>query len=116
MAYQAGFAVGDNIGLVYGMAPKRNTWEARIYWQHVEQYALDPNLLDSDFFEGRGNLQGLYVAVAYSFTDAVIGTIRYGHADRIDKNLGSGGFNADLPLPNPIQKYDLIQADLTLKF
>ena len=42
------------------------------------------NLIDSDFFEGRGNLEGFYTSFAYSFTDAIIGTIRYGYANRID--------------------------------
>ena len=56
-AYQVGVAYG-NLGLVYGQTSKKNTWEARVYWQHVEQYAADVNLLDSDFFEGRANLEG----------------------------------------------------------
>jgi polyhydroxyalkanoate synthesis regulator phasin len=115
-AMQFGLAVGNNLGLVYGTTSKKGTWEARAYWQHVEQYALDPNLLDSDFFEGRGNLQGLYAALAYSFTDAMIGTVRYGVAERIDNQLGTGGYNADLPLPNPINRFQMMQADLTLRF
>ncbi len=115
-AMQFGLAVGNNLGLVYGTTSKKGTWEARVYWQHVEQYALDPNLLDSDFFEGRGNMQGLYSAFAYSFSDAMIGTLRYGLAERIDNRLGTGGFNADLPLPNPINRYQLVQMDLTWKF
>ena len=115
-AMQFGMAVGNNLDLVYGSAPKKGTWEARAYWQHVEQYALDPNLLDSDFFEGRGNLQGLYAALAYSFTDAIIGTVRYGVAQRINNQLGTGGYNADLPLPNPINRYQLVQVDATWKF
>ena len=115
-AYQAGLAFGNNVGLTYGMATKKGTWEARAYWQHVEQYALDANLLDSDFFEGRGNLQGVYTALAYSFTDSMIATVRYGLAERINPNLGTGGFNADLPLVNPISHYQVVQIDLTLKF
>jgi hypothetical protein len=115
-AYQAGLAVGNNLGLAYGATAKKGTWEARAYWQHVEQYALDPNLLDSDFFEGRGNLEGLYTAFAYSISDAVIGTVRYGWAERINKNLGTGGYNADLPLPNPVNKYQVLQVDVTWKF
>src|SRR5262249_54969756 len=55
VAYQAGVGFG-NLGLVYGRTSKKNTWEARAYWQHLEQYAADVNLIDSDFFEGRGNL------------------------------------------------------------
>jgi len=47
-AYQAGFALGskDSLGLVYGTVAHRHAWEFRTYWQHIEQYALDPNLLD----------------------------------------------------------------------
>jgi hypothetical protein len=49
-------------------------------------------------------------------TDAIIGTVRYGWAERIDKNLGTGGFNADLPLPNPINRFQILQMDVTWKF
>jgi hypothetical protein len=115
-AYQAGLAVGNNLGLANSSTPKKGTWEARAFWQHVEQFALDPNLLDSDFFEGRGNMEGLYTAFAYSISDAVIGTVRYGWAERIDKQLGTGGYNADLPLPNPVNKYQILQLDVTWKF
>jgi hypothetical protein len=115
-AMQAGFAIGNNLGLVYGTTSKKGTWEARAYWQHVEQYALDPNMLDSDFFEGRGNLQGLYTAFAYSFTDAIIATVRWGLAERINDQLGTGGYNADLPLPNPVNRYQVIQMDMTMRF
>jgi putative porin len=114
-AYQLGVAYG-NLGLVYGTTAKKGTWEVRTYWQRVEQFALDPNLTDSDFFEGRMNLQGLYVAGAYSFTDAIIGTLRYGYAQRINKTLGTGGSNPDLPNLNPFDDYRLLQVDLTWKF
>jgi len=117
-AYQFGFAVtsADQLGEVYGAIARKNTWDARVYWQHVEQYALDPNLLDSDFFEGRGNLQGLYSAIAYGFTDNLIGTVRYGFATRINNKLGTGGSNQDLPSVNPIKQYEILQLDLTCRF
>lgn len=114
-AYQAGVGFG-NLGLVYGQTSKKNTWEARAYWQHVEQYAADVNLLDSDFFEGRANLEGVYSAFAYSFTDNIIGTVRYGYAHRINNELGTGGQNPDLPILNPIKNYHIIQLDLTWRF
>ena len=113
--YQIGFGIG-NLGLVYGQTSKKNTWEARAYWQHVEQYAADVNLLDSDFMEGRGNLQGDYTALAYSFTDNIIGTFRYGYAQRIKKDLGTGGNNPDLPVLNPIRNYHILQLDVTWRF
>ena len=117
-AYQVGFALGskDSLGLTYGSVCKKNGWEVRGYWQHVEQYALDENLMDSDFFEGRGNLEGFYTAVAYGFSDNILATLRYGHADRINKLLGTGGSNQDIPQVNPVQEYDVFQADLTFKF
>jgi len=116
-AYQVGFALGNgDLGLVYGTTAKKHTWEARVYWQHIEQYALDPNLLDSDFFEGRGNLEGIFTSVAYALTDNVLGTLRYGWAHRINDNLGTGGSNQDIPQMNPVNRYQIIQADITLKF
>jgi len=123
IAYQVGIGFGNEgpvygptQGLVYGSTSKKNTWEARAYWQHVEQYALDVNLIDSDFLEGRGNLEGFYAAFAYSFTDAIIGTVRAGYGDRINKNLDTGGNNPDLPALNPIKNYRILQADLTWRF
>jgi hypothetical protein len=122
-AYQVGIGFGSEgavygptQGLVYGSTSKKNTWETRFYWQHVEQYALDVNLMDSDFFEGRGNLQGFYASFAYSLTDAIIGTVRIGYADRINSSLGTGGNNLDLPGLNPIRYYKLLQTDLTWRF
>jgi hypothetical protein len=54
--------------------------------------------------------------VAYSFTDAIIGTVRYGYATRINSDLGTGGANLDLPQINPIKNYNLLQLDLTWRF
>jgi len=122
-AYQVGFGIGSagpvygpTQGLVYGSTSKKNAWEARMYWQHIEQYALDVNLIDSDFFEGRGNLEGIYSATSYGFTDAIIGTVRYGYASRIDSKLGTGGNNLDIPGINPVKNYNLLQMDLTWRF
>ena len=123
IAYQTGIGIGSagpvygpTQGLVYGSTAKKNTWEARAYWQHIEQYALDVNLIDSDFFEGRANLQGIYTSFAYSVTDAIICTVRYGYASRINNNLGTGGNNLDIPGINPIKNFDLVQMDLTWRF
>jgi hypothetical protein len=116
-AYQFGLALSNNDpGLVYGSNAKKHTWEARAYWQHVEQYALDPNLMDSDFFEGRANMEGFYSALAYAFTDNVIGTVRFGIANRINKQLGTGGANQDIPQINPVNYYQIWQVDLTVRF
>lgn len=117
-AYQIGFAIGstNSLGLVTGANARKNAWEARAYWQHAEQYSLDPNLIDSDFFEGRLNMEGVYTAFAYSFNESVIATFRYGYARRINNKLGTGGSNQDIPQMNPIEHYNLFQVDLTFRF
>lgn len=109
-------AYGPTQGLVYGSTSKKGTWEVRAYWQHIEQYSLDVNLIDSDFFDGNANLEGFYTAVAYSFSDGIIGTLRYGHAARINSDLGTAGNNLDLPQINPVNNYNVFQADLTWRF
>jgi len=123
-AYQIGVGIGsDDVvygpsqGLVYATSAPRHAWEVRTYWQHTEQYALDPNLPDVDFFEGAQNLQGIYVAASYALTANLISTFRYGHASRINNMLGTGGSDTgDIPQINPINSYDIYQIDLTLLF
>jgi len=117
LAWQAGLAVGTSIGLTTNsVAAKKHAWEARAYWQQLDLNSLDPNLIDSDFFEGRTNLQGLFLAAAYSPTDAIITTIRYGFAHRVNGGGPTPGSNPDIPNVQPIDSYKLLQFDLTWKF
>jgi hypothetical protein len=117
-AYQIGFAIGSHgtLGLVNNAASGKHAWEFRTYWQHLEQYALDPNIIDSDFFEGRANLEGFYTSVAYGLSANVTATVRYGWANRINSKLGTGGINQDIPQVNPIDHYNLLQLDLGMRF
>ena len=122
-AYQIGFGIGSTNflagpmqGVVYGTSSSRNAWELRTYWQHIEQYSLDPNLIDTDFFNGCENMQGIFAAVAYGLSDNVIATFRYGNAQRINANLGTGGSGQDIPQMNPISRYNLFQVDLGVRF
>jgi hypothetical protein len=117
LAWQLGLSVGTNVGLTMNqVAAKKGTWEARAYWQQLDLNALDPNLIDSDFFEGRTNLQGLFLAFAYSPTDAIITTIRFGQAHRLNANGPTPGSNPDIPNVQPLTSYKLLQLDLTWKF
>ena len=122
-AYQFGFGIGStnfvagpSQGVVYGSASSKHAWEFRTYWQHIEQYSLDPNLIDTDFFEGRENMQGIYTALAYCFSGNVYGAVRYGYAKRINDQLGTGGSNQDIPQMNPINSYSIFQVDLGVRF
>jgi hypothetical protein len=111
-----GIPQGAASGATYGSSAKKGTWETRVYWQRIDQFALDPNMIDSDFFE-RTNMEGWFLAAAYSPADAIITTARYGNAKRANDALGTGGFNDDSSgLAAPIDKYKLMQFDVTLRF
>lgn len=122
-AYQIGLSLGSQgipqgggAGATYGTSAKKGTWETRVYYQRIDQFALDPNMIDSDFFE-RTNIAGWFAAVAYSPADAIITTLRYGSARRANDGLPTGGFNDDSSgLGASIDKYRLMQFDVTLRF
>jgi hypothetical protein len=102
------------IGAGIGQLKKKHDWQLEAWWQYQDQYALDPNLIDSDFFNQTLNLQGVVVRAGYMLADAVVLQFSYAHAHRIDSALGTGG-HADINI-NPIDKYNIFQADLSFKF
>jgi hypothetical protein len=102
------------IGLGIGKIKAKHDWELKAWWQHTEQYALDPNLVDSDFFDSRINMEGVVVQAGYALSDAVIFNLSYGYGDQADNRLGTGGVG-DIAL-NPLRKYQIFQADLNVKF
>ena len=102
------------IGAGIGQLKKKGDWQLEAWWQYQGQYALDPNLIDSDFFNQRLNEQGVVVRAGYMLADAIVLQLSYGHAWRIDKDLGTGG-TGDITI-NPIESYNIFQADLSVKF
>jgi hypothetical protein len=105
-AYQVGIGVGQ--------LKKKGQWQVDIFWQHSEQYSLDPNLIDNDLFDSQLNLQGIGVRGSYMLSDAVWLYVTWAYAWRIDHGLGTAG-NGDIGI-NPIDQYQLLQADLNVKF
>jgi hypothetical protein len=102
------------IGLGIGQLKVKHDWEIRAWWQHTEQYSLDPNLVDSDIYDSRVNLEGIAATAAYAFADAIVFKLTYGYGWRSDKGLGTGGVG-DIGI-NPLDKYQIFQADLNVKF
>jgi hypothetical protein len=102
------------IGLGIGQLKAKHDWQLNAWWQHTEQYSLDPNLVDSDIFDSRVNLQGVGVTAAYNLADAVAFKLTYAYGWRSDDDLGTGGVG-DIGI-NPLDQYQLFQADLSLKF
>lgn len=105
-AYQVGVGVGQ-------LKAKRD-WQLNVFWQHTEQYSVDPNLVDSDLFDSRVNMEGVAVQAGYMITDAVFFNLTYGYGWPSDRSLGTGGVG-DIGI-NPFDHYQLFQADLNVKF
>jgi hypothetical protein len=102
------------IGAGVGRIRAKKDWQISAFWQHAEQFALDPNLVDSDLFDSRLNMKGFVVQGAYALSDAITLNLTYGLADQIDGTLGTGGAG-DIGV-NPLRNYQIFQADLNLKF
>ncbi|MEP6685552.1 MAG: putative porin [Verrucomicrobiota bacterium] len=103
------------IGLGIGKVKVKHDWEAAVFWQHVEQYAVDPNLVDSDLYDSRVNMEGIGVRFGYAVSDAITANLTYGYGWQIDNDLGTGGVGDAFSL-NPLRKYHIFQADLSVKF
>ena len=102
------------LGVGLGSLKKKGDWETRLYWQKTEAFALDTNLVDSDLFDGRTNIEGWYASAAYNFTDAIFTLIRYGTAKPVNDNLRTPGAG-DLSLTN-LNSFNLLQMDVGMRF
>jgi hypothetical protein len=106
-AYQVGIGVGK--------IKQKHDMSLEVFWQHVEQFALDPNLVDSDLYDSRVNMEGVAVRGGYAISDAVTFNLTYGYGRQIDHDLGTGGVGDAFSI-NPLRKYQIFQADLNVKF
>jgi polyhydroxyalkanoate synthesis regulator phasin len=105
-AYQVGASIGQ--------LKKKREWQLNVFWQHQEQFSLDPNLIDTEFFDTKLNLEGVGVTFGYMLSDAVWVQLLYAYAWRADSALGTGG-GGDIAI-NPLEDYQLFQADLNVRF
>lgn len=103
------------IGLGIGKIKEKHDWQLAAFYQHVDQFALDPNLVDSDIFDSRVNMEGFAVSFGYAVSDAVIANLTYGYGEQNDGDLGTGGVGDAFSI-NPLRKYHIFQADLSVKF
>lgn len=92
----------------------KGDWSARVWYQDVGAYSVDPNAVDSDFMDSRVNTKGTVLKAQYNLEDNVYLNFAYGHAERKNKALGTAGAAQDIALN--WKDYDLFQLDLTYKF
>lgn len=115
-AWLLGVAVGSaaDFKSFDGNKMVKGDWSARIWYQDVGAYSVDPNAVDSDFMDSRVNTKGTVLKTQYNLEDNVFLNFAYGHAERKNKALGTAGAGQDLALN--WKDYDLFQLDLTYKF
>lgn len=106
-AYQAGLGIGQ--------LKQKHDWQVDVWYQHTEQYALDPNLVDDDIFDGRQNMHGVAVKAGYALSDAMIFSVTWNYGWRLNDNLGTGGTPIAIGV-NPLDQYQWFVADLNIKF
>jgi hypothetical protein len=103
------------IGAGIGQLKVKHDWQIDVWYQHSDQYALDPNLVDDDIFDGRLNMHGIGVRAGYALSDAVIFSLSYNYGWRADDALGTGGTPIAIGI-NPIDQYQWFVADLNIRF
>ena len=102
------------LGGAIGQLKAKNDWELRAWYQYAGQFALDPNLVDSDIYDSRINERGVAVKAGYMVADAISLNLTWAYAWRLNGSLGTGG-NGDIPI-NPLDQYQIFQADMSVKF
>jgi hypothetical protein len=107
------FQVGGAVGKIRGAGD----WELEGWYQYTEQYALDPNIIDDDIFDGRLNMQGFYLQFTYQFTDSLAIIIQGSEGHQIDRDIGTAGSGAlGDPAGLPLREAEQLYVDLRLKF
>jgi len=105
------------VGLGIGQLQKKNDWQFNVWYQQIQQYALDPNLIDDDIFNAQENMHGIAAQLAYNFTAAVNLQLTYAHGWWYNHNLGTGGNVGTLAIAtNPTTEYNFFTADLNINF
>jgi hypothetical protein len=103
------------IGAGIGQLKAKRDWQLEVYYQQSQQYALDPNLVDDDIFDGRLNMDGIVATAGYALSDAVILNVTYNYGWWYNHNLGTGGTPTAIGI-NPLSKYQWFVADLNVRF
>ena len=99
-----------------GAKAKKGDWQGNLWYQEIGLFAVDPSLGDSDIFDSRLNFKGVTFKGQYLFEDNVAFNLTASHGSRLNSKFNTPySAGADLSGLN-LNKFDLIQLDLTYKF
>ena len=106
--------LGASVKSQAGKKEARGDWEVKGWYQQTGLYALDPNAVDSDFFDSKINVKGYVIKGQYALADNVFVNSAYGHGSRYNNDMAVTGVNGDTSYN--FKDFDLVQVDLTYKF
>lgn len=103
------------VGFQYNRAVNPREWDFRVFYQSVGAFALDPNLVDSDLFDSRTNMQGLVVSGNYALGSATLLTVTAASGERVKDSIIAPGAG-DIGSNNLLDDFWLLQVDLNLRY
>lgn len=106
--------LGAGIKSQAGKKLAKGDWQAKIWYQDVGVYALDPNAVDSDFMDSKVNMEGVVLKTQYNVQENVFVSFAAGHGKVKNDKLSTAGVPGDLGYN--LKDMDLYQLDLTYKF
>lgn len=104
-----------HVGFQYGKAVNKGEWDARVFYQSVGAFALDPNLVDSDLFDSRTNMQGFVIGANYALGAATQLSLTYAKASRKNDTIIAPG-SGDVGANNALNHFSVFQLDLNIKY
>jgi hypothetical protein len=106
--------LGWQLGFQYGKAANKGDWDAKVFYQSVGAFALDANLVDSDLFDSRTNMEGWVLGGNYAIGNATQVGLTVAKGQRKNSSIiapGSGDIGT-----GALNDYWLGQLDLNVKF
>jgi hypothetical protein len=105
------------IGVQYGKATKAGEWDAKVYWEQIDLFSIDPNLTDPDITDSLTNLKGIALNGNYYLTNAVFLGATIANDTRVNNSTITGGDSQDTKNPGTaLAHYWIYQLDLNVKF
>lgn len=102
-------------GLQYGKASLPGEWDAKLFYQSIGAFALDTNLVDSDLFDSKTNMQGWALSGNYALGGATQLSLTLAQGKRKNDTIIASG-SGDIGSNNALNNLWLFQADLNIKF
>lgn len=105
------------IGAQYGDAKKKGQWDARVFYQETQIFAVDTNLVDPDIFDSRANLKGFVLQAHYAISNGAQLGITLARGNPVNSSVITSGSSGDTLAQNVRwDNYSLAQFDLIVKF